>query len=364
VLVAATVPVALPVGDELVLYRPAEPGAGAGAVVAPLAFADRIRDAEGALVVPWSGTLRAGPVEDENAFEVVPGLLAVHAVTPRVDRSGLVGLALVLLACAAVFVGGLVAMRRALRRETDALRARAEFLTSVTHELKTPLSSIRLLAERLREGRVRGVEKQHEYYALLAGETARLTVLIENVLDLGRMERGERSYETRPESIDDVAREAAALFEPIAKSDGLEFAFTADAAGTRAAIDRGAIVQAVVNLLDNARKYGRSGGRIELSTRSLGSAGEITVRDSGPGVPLAERERIFQRFARGAAHQSGAVPGVGLGLHLARTIARAHGGELVCTSAGDGPGARFVLRLPSLVTESSRDISPTPEGTR
>jgi signal transduction histidine kinase len=319
-------------------------GAEGGAVVEPAGLVAALR-ARGALVVPWSGELQFGA--QAGAVQVVPGLLAIGPERPRVDRSGTLGFGLVLLACGAVFAFGLGAARRALRRETEALRTRAAFLTSVTHELKTPLASLRLLAERLSEGRVRGADKQREYFALLAGESARLTVLIENVLDLGRMERGERSYDRRPQQLDAVLKDAVAVVRPLAQADGLELRVAPGAPGATGEVDRGALVQLLVNVLDNARRYARAGGRIEVATRCDAGAWEGAVRDFGPGVPEAERERIFERFVRGAAQADGSVPGVGLGLHLAREIARAHGGELRCEAAPEGPGAVFRLTLPA-----------------
>ncbi|MBL8750052.1 MAG: HAMP domain-containing histidine kinase [Planctomycetes bacterium] len=235
---------------------------------------------------------------------------------------------------------------RATRRESDAVRAQAEFLTTVTHELRTPLASIRLLGEMLAEGRVAGRER--EYYAMLIGESARLSMLIENVLDLGRLERGERAYDRRPVEVAGIVQETLALFAPLAEREGVGIDWK-DGLGapTVVSVDRGAFVQALVCVLDNALKYGASGGVIAVAaTRSAGVV-SVAVRDRGPGVPADERERVFQRFVRGAAYAYGGLPGLGIGLHLARTIVRRMGGDLRCEEAGDGaPGAVFVFTFP------------------
>ena len=110
-----------------------------------------------------------------------------------------------------------------------------------------------------------------------------------------------------------------------------------------ARVDRGAIAQALWNLLDNARKYALAGKAVVLTQRG----GRIAVRDFGTGVPEKEREAVFAKFTRGTDQRDGSVPGLGLGLHLARAIALAHGGGLVCRAPGDGgAGSEFVLTLP------------------
>jgi two-component system phosphate regulon sensor histidine kinase PhoR len=289
-----------------------------------------------------------GSVAPDGAEEVVAGLCyVVPRPLPEPDL-----LARPFAAVAAVATLGLVFLGsgwlglRALRREADAVRARAEFLTVVTHELKTPLAAIRLLAEMLVEDRV-PAGRQSEYYGLLAGEAARLTMLIENVLDLGRMERGERAYDLRPCDLLQVVGEAAALFTPLCQRDGLRLQIETPSLPAPALADRDALLQALLNVLDNARKYGAAGRRIDLRAAPEGGALLVQVRDHGEGVPAAERERIFDRFERGSAHRHGAIPGVGLGLHLARAIARRHGGELRCETPPDGgAGALFTFVLP------------------
>ncbi|MEO6594454.1 MAG: HAMP domain-containing sensor histidine kinase, partial [Planctomycetota bacterium] len=235
---------------------------------------------------------------------------------------------------------------RASRREAAAVRAQAEFLTTVTHELKTPLASIRLLGEMLAEGRAKG--REAEYYKMLASEAGRLSVLIENVLDLGRLERGERAYDLRPVDVGEAVGETLALFAPVGERDGLRVALHDHlAAQVVARLDRGAFVQALLCVLDNARKYGAAGGSIDVAMRHEGARVMVEVRDRGSGVPEVERDRIFARFVRGSAHAHGGTPGVGIGLYLARTIARRLDGELVCCAPLDGgPGACFTFTLP------------------
>lgn len=195
---------------------------------------------------------------------------------------------------AVVFGLGLFSSLRSLRREAEATRIRAQFLTTVTHELKTPLAGIRLLAEMLEEGRV----------------------------------------------------QAAELFGPVAERDGMRIALQLRET-SMVRLDRGAFIQALLNVMDNARKYAAEGGRLDVCDVSTNGTYEVAIRDYGPGIPAEEAAQIFARFERGALHQSGSIPGVGLGLYLARTIARSHGGDLRVEAPGDGgAGACFRFILP------------------
>lgn len=246
-----------------------------------------------------------------------------------------------------VFAGSALLMWRAFRREAEALRARSEFLTGVTHELKTPVASMRLVAEVLRDDDVPPA-RQREYVTLLAGEAPRLAGLVDNVLDLGQMERGERAYDRQPGDLVVVVRDVVAAFTPLAQRAGLVVSLTEGADHAPALVDGNALTQALLNVLENARKYASRGGRLELTTTRAAAMFRVTVRDFGPGVPSAERETIFVRFQRGTAHRHGSIPGVGLGLHLARTIVMQHGGSLHCEAPPEGPGACFVFTLPLL----------------
>lgn len=234
---------------------------------------------------------------------------------------------------------------RAQRREALATRARAEFVTGVTHELKTPVASIRLIADVLQTDDVPPA-RQREYQELLAGEAMRLSTLVDNVLDLGQRERGERACDRRPGDLADLVRTAVRLFAPIAREHGLALALAEPLPACPAAFDEEALLQAVRNVLENARKYAADGGRLDVSLRHCADRAdraELAIRDHGRGVPPGEREAIFARFTRGAHHRHGSVPGLGIGLFLARQIARAHDGDLVCDAPADGPGARFVF---------------------
>lgn len=348
-------PTARAIGERLLLWFPADESAGAGAG----AFVDRTWCAS----LPGLGTARASPDPElpplpdrgrlvfgaaaADADEVVPGFAAVlPAALPDLpwysSASGIVGGGALLIA---VFAASAFAVLRAVRRETLAMRTRADFLTGVTHELKTPIASIRLVAEVLHDDNVPPA-RQREYFALLAAEAARLSALIDNVLDLGQMERGERAYDLRPCDLADVVRDAAAAFAPLAERAGMSLAVHAHAAVAPAVADPSALQQALFAVCENARKYAAAGQRLELTTLRAGDRFTIAVRDFGPGVPAAESEAIFARFQRGSRQRSGTIPGVGLGLYLARRIAQRHGGSLVCATPAEGPGAEFVFSLP------------------
>jgi len=256
-----------------------------------------------------------------------------------------------------LFGGSLWFVTRAMRRETIAVRARSEFLTGVTHELKTPIASIRLVAEVLTDDDV-PPPKQREYFALLAGESARLSMLIENVLDLGQMERGERAYDLRPGDLSAIVRDAVELFRPLADGAGMQLLLREGPTAAAAIVDGGALQQALLAVFENARKYAAAGVELEVTTTGDNDTFTILVSDRGPGVPAAERETIFTRFHRGGAHRHGSIPGVGLGLYLARAIVQHNGGTLASEARAEGPGACFRFTLPLDPSVTQREDVP------
>jgi len=158
--------------------------------------------------------------------------------------------------------------------------------------------------------------------------------------------------------MDGIVREAIGVFDPLARRDQMELDVELGADDTEVSVDCGAFVQALLNVMENARKYAKVGKRLEVRSAAGNGRYELSVRDYGPGVPVEEQETIFQRFQRGRAQVHGSVAGVGLGLYLARTILRAHGGDLVCEQA-DG-GCRFRFTLP--IAAEERDDSEEEAG--
>lgn len=344
ILLAARRVVVMPVVDELLLYFPAGDGEGRGALVDPVQLVDAIRARGDIDPVPWAGEIvRGDAAEGETIVADLCSLTPVPVEAAGWD--GAIGMTIIVGALALCFVGASIANYRVVKAETEAVRTQSEFLQSVTHELKTPLASIRLLAERLESGRVEP-DRQREYFSMLADETTRLSVLIENVLDLGRIERGERAYDRRERDVAEIVEEAVEVFRPLANRDGLRVDVESELGGVKATVDRGAIVQALLNVLENARKYATGSERVVVRSSLQDGDIVIDVRDFGPGVAPTEREVIFERFKRGARQQDGSIAGVGLGLHLARSIVRAHGGDLVCREP-EGDGAEFRLRIPT-----------------
>ena len=296
---------------------------------------------------PWSGEIRFGPLPPGGGFPlwrgawIAPGSPPPGGIWSRPwIPASLLGLLSLL------FLTGLSLVLRAAARERRALQVRSEFLTSVTHELRTPLASIRMFAEMLTKDRVRSEEKRKEYYRLLAGEAGRLSALVENVLDLGRMERGERAYDMRPLDFAALVQKVLDLFAPLVRREGMEI--QSDLEGPASVLgDRNALEQALNNLLENARKYARQGGIVQVRLNRSDGEVRLSIRDRGPGVPPGEREKIFERFARGKTGKDGSAPGLGLGLYLAGRIVEAHGGRILCLDPEDGlGGALFEIRLP------------------
>jgi len=227
-------------------------------------------------------------------------------------------------------------------------RQKTDFVSNVSHELKTPLTSIRMFAELLAEGRVHEPEKQKNYLNIITAETARLTRLINNVLDFSRMERGEKEYHFTPCDLVCLARETADVFRPHLEAAGFVFKTELPDLPVTIRADKDAVAQIIVNLLSNAEKYSNGNKEIELELKRHVEPVpwvELTVLDRGPGVPREAQERIFEKFYRANDSLTNNVQGSGLGLTLARQIARAHGGDVIYAPR-QGGGSCFTLRLP------------------
>jgi len=235
---------------------------------------------------------------------------------------------------------------RDLNRQLTLARQKTDFVSNVSHELKTPLTSIRMFAELLAEGRVNEPAKQRNYLNIITAEASRLTRLINNVLDFSRIERGQKKYNMAECDLVAITSEAAATLRPHLETAGFRFETALSGSPITIQADRDAVSQVIVNLLSNAEKYSNGGKEIRLEVERTGeSIAELRVLDRGPGVTHECREKIFEQFYRVNDSLTNAVPGSGLGLTLARQIARAHGGD-VTYAARDAGGSCFTLRLP------------------
>jgi signal transduction histidine kinase len=234
---------------------------------------------------------------------------------------------------------------RDVRREAQAARLRSQFVSSVTHELKTPLTSIRMFAETLRLGRHSGPEAQKEYLDTVVHETERLSRLINNVLDFARIDRGEMAYHMGTTDLKTVVEDASkAVAYPLAQG---RYSLTVDVAEDLPGIhaDPDALIQALLNLLSNAIKF--SPEETEICVRAFREDGEILlqVRDEGRGISIQDQRSIFQDFFRSAGAEEEGIPGTGLGLSLVAHVAEAHGGTVQVVSQL-GEGSTFTIRLP------------------
>jgi signal transduction histidine kinase len=245
-----------------------------------------------------------------------------------------------------------------LNRQLLLARQKTDFVSNVSHELKTPLTSIRMFSELLAEGRVADAAKQRSYLAIIAAETARLTRLINNVLDFARAERGEKKYRFQQCDLVQLVRELAETYRPHLEAEGFRFECVLPDAPVMVNADRDALAQVVLNLLSNAEKYSAERKEILLRVESCDLPlphVELAVLDRGLGVPLGSEQRIFEKFYRAHDSLSSGIQGSGLGLTLARQIARAHGGEVVY-QAREGGGSWFSLRLPLQPTTSQNQV--------
>ncbi|RMH79247.1 MAG: two-component sensor histidine kinase [Actinomyces sp.] len=239
---------------------------------------------------------------------------------------------------------GAVALVRDVTEERRVEAVRRDFVANVSHELKTPVGAVSLLAETLVDAGDPAV------VARLAGrlrdEALRLSAMVDDLLELSRVEAAATSEPT-PVEVGEVVEQARRRVAETARQRGVDIEVRPVPADARVAGDRAQLVSAVFNLLDNAVKYSGAGSRVEVRVAVGGGRVAVAVQDEGIGIPAAARDRIFERFYRVDRARSRATGGTGLGLSIVRHVVTGHGGE-VTVSSREGEGSTFSIVLPAL----------------
>jgi signal transduction histidine kinase len=259
-----------------------------------------------------------------------------------------------LLGVAAVAAFGLWAAWRAFQRQLRFNEMKSNFVSSVSHELRAPIASVRLLAESLERGKISEPQKQNEYFRFIGQECRRLSALIENVLDFSRIEQGRKQYEFEPTDLSALVEQTVKLMQPYAEERGVTLKSEVRSQKSEIEMDGRAMQQALVNLIDNAIKHSPKDTMVEVSLEARGTSSEtcnlqpstfnLSVTDHGPGIPASEHEKIFERFYRLGSELRRETQGVGIGLSIVKHVVEAHGGR-VRVESKVGQGSRFTIEL-------------------
>ena len=249
-----------------------------------------------------------------------------------------------------VVITGIVLVLVFVRREANLSELQADFVSKVSHELRTPLTAIRLFAETIQRPEADAATRE-KCATLLVAESERLSKMIERLLDWGRMEAGRKIYELRTEKVADILEDALRAYAPHLELGGdLDFGVEATPDLPDVVVDRAAIVDAIVNLLSNAQKYGGSPPRVRLKVTAAEGNVRIAVTDNGSGIPRPEHRRIFEKFYRIDDRLSRTKEGSGLGLAIVNHVARAHRARVLVESA-EGQGSTITLVIPAASRE-------------
>lgn len=279
----------------------------------------------------------------------LPWTLHIASADPRAESAqwkarrrllfaGFVGFAAALL-ISSYFVA------RAVGRELELAQLKSDFVAAVSHDFRTPLTSLRQLTELLKTGRVSGKEREQKYYQVLSRESQRLSRLVEGLLDFGRMEAGASQYRLAPLDVSALVRETVQEFQEQVEDRGYRVELAEKGPGAAIQGDPEALSRALYNLLDNAVKYSPECHTIWVEAELRNQHLAIRVRDRGVGIRPEEQEDIFKKFVRGSAAQVASARGSGIGLAMVRHIVESHGG-IIDLESQPGVGSTFTILLP------------------
>ncbi len=251
---------------------------------------------------------------------------------------------ILVLALSGAMITGVILVWVFVRREAKVSRLQSDFVSKVSHELRTPLTSIRLFTETL-SIRADDEKTRNQCITLLEKETTRLQELIDRLLDWGRMESGRREYHRSNTDLRSIVQSATDAFDAVRRKQEIDIEIALPPESTTVHADRGALSDALLNLLTNAAKYGGDPCKIEVECAESAKAVYVSVTDNGKGIPVTEHKRIFQKFYRMDDRLSREQEGSGLGLAIVKHVLRAHDGRVEVDSR-PGVGTTFSLVLP------------------
>ena len=276
-------------------------------------------------------------------FAFLRATLSCDTIPPSAGRSTL---NLALLALAGVIVAGLLAIHHSAKKVVDFSERQSRFVSSVTHELKTPLTNIRMYIEMLEQGMARDTEREQAYFRIVQSEGARLSRLITNVLELSKLEKKHRRPDLQAGTFDEVLKDVEGLMaEPLRQAG---FVLNCENRLTRPfRYDREIMVQVLINLIENSVKFGASSAvkAIAVRLREEGERVRVEVADTGPGIPARDVKKIFNDFYRAENAVTSAAGGTGIGLALVKRFVSLLGGR-VSASNNPGPGCTIAIDLP------------------
>ena len=232
-----------------------------------------------------------------------------------------------------------------INNELSLAKMRSNFITTVTHEFKSPMTSIRQMAEMLEGGRVPTMERQQKYFGAMVQESERLSHLIDNILDFSRMEAGMKKFHFEKKNLVSVIEEIVQSFQSHLEGTGFQIDFLVPEPIPEMVFDREAIKQVIQNLMDNAHKYSGDSKRMEVKITATDSEISISVRDFGIGISKDEQDKDFSQFYRAGDELSQKVKGSGIGLTIVKQIVNAHKGHINLVSE-PGKGSTFIVTLP------------------
>jgi signal transduction histidine kinase len=240
---------------------------------------------------------------------------------------------------------GLIFTLKAVNSEVHLAKMKSGFISTVSHEFKSPLTSIRHIAEMLTEGKVKTEQRKLQYYNVVLDQTERLSHLIENLLDFSKIEAGKKVFFFEETDFRDFLEQHVEIFKRRTAHDSLEITSDIQQDLPKIKLDKNSISQVINNLLDNAYKY--SGETKQIKVKSFSNNGTITlnVQDFGLGIAKTEQEKIFERFYRVGDDLTRKIKGSGIGLTLVKQIVDAHEGSIDVNSS-PGHGSTFSIQLP------------------
>jgi len=309
------------------------------------------------------GLVAAKPFGDTYAG-IFSGFTVEASIDPQVSRQIVIG---GLPRSRLPFFLGLLALNAALivtailqlRREMALQQLRDEFVSSVSHELRTPLTQIRMFTETLLLDRIRTTEEHRRSLEIIDREARRLTQLVENILQFSRMERKIVTISPEKRELAPLIQEIAEDFESAVNGEETQIE-TRLKPGLCANLDPDALRQILLNLLDNAVKYGKKGQQVIVGLEAGEGTARLFVEDEGPGIPAADRRRIFERFQRLERDRQSAIAGTGIGLSVVQDLVTRHGGRCWVTT-GDRGGAKFIVEVPLCAGENRAREGPAEE---